>query len=205
MSPPKRASKTSKRPVLFSRRLSRLAITFGLILVIPLLIAGFTGTAAMQFENHDSFCASCHSEPESKYFQREASAPVDLASFHTTKTTRCIDCHSNQGLPGRAVALTLGAKDLFAFITKHYSQPAPLTRKIADGNCLKCHADVSQNQDFNNHFHVFLSKWQSADPNAAGCVDCHQSHLTNGDASIGFLNQDTTTQVCQRCHSFAGG
>ena len=198
------SKKYSKKSKTTARKVPHLLMISGVVLLALLLIAVLTGATAMQFENRDSFCASCHSEPETQYFQREASNPVDLASFHATKATRCIDCHSDQGLPGRVTALSLGAKDLFAFVSNHYTQPAPLTRKIADGNCLKCHADISQKQDFSNHFHIFLPKWQSLDPNAASCVDCHQAHVTNGDASIGFLNQDTTSQVCQRCHAFAG-
>ena len=159
----------------------------------------------MQFENHDSFCASCHSEPETTYFGRESAAPIDLASFHSAKQVNCIDCHSGQGLvPGRVSSLMLGAKDLLAWWSGHSTQPAPQTRPIDDANCLKCHADVSQRREFNNHFHVFLARWQSMDKNAATCVSCHQSHTTDGEQTIGFLNRVTTTHACQSCHNFSG-
>jgi predicted CXXCH cytochrome family protein len=176
------------------------------IIAIALFVFGsgaiFTGT---QFENHDSFCSSCHSQPETKYFQRESDkTPVDLATFHATKNVRCIDCHSGKGVVGRMSAIALGTRDLLAFLSRNFKQPAPLTRPIGDANCYKCHADIGQRQNFNNHFHVFLPQWQAKDPNAAGCVDCHQSHTTNGQASLAFLNQSDTTQVCQRCHNFAG-
>ena len=175
------------------------------LLIFPLALGGIVGFSAMQFENHDSDCAACHTQPESVYFQREdSSSPTDLASFHAEKSTRCIDCHSSNGSFGRATAMMLGAKDLMAFISKNYPQPAPLTRAISDGNCLKCHGDIAQKQDFNNHFHIFLAKWQSLDPNAAKCVDCHQSHSTNGDTSIAFLNREHTGTVCESCHNFAG-
>ena len=97
----------------------------------------------------------------------------------------------------------LGARDLAAYVIGNYKQPAPQTRPIDDINCLKCHADVIQRQDFNNHFHVFLARWQAADPAAKTCVSCHQGHVTNGEANIAFLNRVTTTQVCQTCHNFA--
>lgn len=176
------------------------------IIAIALFVFGsgaiFTGT---QFENHDSFCSSCHTQPETKYYQRESdTTPVDLASFHATKNVRCIDCHSGKGVIGRMSAIALGGRDLLAFLSRNYKQPAPLTRPISDADCYKCHADIGQRQNFNNHFHVFLPQWQAKDPNAAGCVDCHQSHTTNGQASLAFLNQSDTTQVCQRCHNFAG-
>ena len=175
-----------------------------LILIAPFVVAGVVGTGAMQFENRNSFCASCHTEPESVYYQRETAAPADLASFHAGKNTRCIDCHSGKGYPGRAAALILGARDLFAFVSKHYAQPAPLTQPISDSHCLKCHSDLAAKRDFNNHFHVFLSQWQAQDPNAACCVDCHESHITTGDVSIAFLNQGDARQVCDKCHAFAG-
>jgi len=176
-----------------------IAVAVGLVL----LVGG--GVGAAQFENRDSFCASCHSEPESAYVDRSVAAqPVDLASFHTTKGTRCIDCHSGPGLAGRASALTLGARDLTRYLTGHYAQPAPLTRPIPDSHCIKCHGDIADDQAFDNHFHVFLSQWQSLSPDAATCVDCHAAHTTDGSADIMYLNQDRATTVCQACHAFAG-
>ncbi|HLO13366.1 MAG TPA: hypothetical protein VK206_00960, partial [Anaerolineales bacterium] len=53
------------------------AIIAGLILfglIIPM--------TAMQFENHNGFCASCHTEGEQTFYNRSiAGAPVDLASI----------------------------------------------------------------------------------------------------------------------------
>jgi len=178
-------------------------------LVIPfavVILAVGSGFTAMQFENHDDFCASCHSEPESSYVQRESATPTDLASFHKTKDVRCIDCHSGPGLvPGRMNSLMLGTKDLIAWTLGHATQPAVHTRPIEDANCLKCHADVTTQRDFNNHFHVFLSRWQARDPNAATCVSCHQSHHTDGEEQLKFLNRDATVQVCQACHAVLRG
>lgn len=200
------AGPPGRKPVAHSRHHRepfKLPLVFwGALAVVALL--GLVGLGAAQFENRDPFCASCHTQPEAAYYQREAAPAVDLASFHTAKQTRCIDCHSGSGVTGRASALALGARDLLAFASGHFSQPAPQTRPIGDSNCLKCHANLAANQDFNNHFHVFLTRWQALDPHAAGCVDCHQAHQINGDATIGFLNQQVTQQVCQRCHNFAG-
>jgi predicted CXXCH cytochrome family protein len=192
------AAKTASKRL----RLPKPIIFLGALILLG-LGGGFT---AMQFENQDSFCASCHSEPETTYFQREAAAPVDLASFHTTKDVRCIDCHSGQGLvPGRIQSLTLGATDLASWIGGHAPQPAPLKQPIDDSHCLKCHADVTQRNDFNNHFHVFLPRWQALDKNAASCVSCHQGHNTDVEQPLGFLNRVTTTNVCQTCHNTFGG
>jgi predicted CXXCH cytochrome family protein len=192
-----RRSTPSRRPLYLNK--------LGIIAIAVLLFGSAAILTGTQFENHDSFCSSCHTQPESTFFQRESNqAPTDLASFHATKKVRCIDCHSGKGTVGRLDAIALGARDLLTFLSRAYKQPAPLTQHIGDTNCYKCHADIGHRQDFNNHFHVFLPQWQARDPNAAGCVDCHQSHTTNGQASLAFLNQSDTTQVCQRCHNFAG-
>jgi hypothetical protein len=170
---------------------------FGLI--VPL--------SAMQFENHDSFCASCHTEGELTFFNRSlAPAPADLASFHAVKkAARCIDCHTGPGLLGRYGGLMAGSTDLISYFSGHYPQPAALEEPMGDGNCTKCHADVLTKQDFNNHFHAFLPRWQALDPvHAAHCADCHASHDTTNDAGSVYLNQDATVKVCQKCHAFAG-
>ena len=165
--------------------------------------AMLTGT---QLENHNSFCASCHTEGEQTFFnQSQAVAAVDLASFHEIKgSSRCIDCHTGQGVMGRFWGLIAGASDLVSFASGHYPQPAVQDVPIPDENCLKCHATIAEKQDMNNHFHVFLSKWQQSDPKAALCVSCHNGHNTTGDAKIVFLNGQDTTIICQKCHAVSG-
>jgi predicted CXXCH cytochrome family protein len=177
----------------------------GMVVLVGLVLAIGSGVEAAHLENRDSFCASCHSEPESTYVGRSiAAGPVDLASFHTTKGVRCIDCHSGRGLGGRVSALTLGARDLTHYLTGHYTQPAPQTRPVTDVQCTKCHEDVFDARGFDNHFHELLPKWQELTPNAATCVSCHESHTTDGAADIAYLNQVRATDVCSACHAFAG-
>ena len=178
------------------------AVIVGLILfgmVIP-----FT---AMQFENHNAFCASCHTQGEQTFYDRSlASAPMDLASIHDIKgQARCIDCHTGPGIFGRYGGLMAGSTDLISFFSGHYPQPAALEEPYPDANCLKCHAAITQKQDFNNHFHVFLPRWQAVDKNAATCVSCHLSHDKSGDVAISFLNKETTVAICQKCHSAIRG
>lgn len=176
---------------------------FAFLIISGLGTAGYFTMA--HTEERDSFCASCHSQPETTYFERsQAVTATDLASFHRAKSTRCIDCHSGPSVIGRISAMGLGATDLFAFITGTAQQPAPLKVPITDGNCLKCHADTAQTRDFNRHFHAFLSKWQAIDKSAATCVDCHSAHTTDGLANITFLQEQRTIAVCQRCHQAAG-
>jgi predicted CXXCH cytochrome family protein len=201
---PSRSRRSSGKTARSNRRVQVLigAAVAGLVvfgLIIPM--------TAMQFENHDAFCASCHTEGETTFYHRGLStSSVDLASFHAIKAaTRCIDCHTGPGIIGRYVGLTYGASDLVSYFSGHYPQPATQDTPFRDGNCTKCHANVLTNGDFNNHFHAFLPKWQALDPsNAAHCIDCHISHDTTNDAGAAFLIQQPTEQVCQKCHAFAG-
>lgn len=181
---------------------------------VGILFVGGLGSMAVgaTLEENDSFCASCHTQPETTYYQRslqvkssDMAAAGDLAAAHVTKAVRCIDCHSGPGVTGRLGAFFVGGGDLLHWVTHTAIQPAPLLYPISDGNCLKCHAATEATQDFNRHFHAFLPRWQAIDPNAARCVDCHSAHTTDGDPSIGFLNQARTTAVCTRCHSTLGG
>jgi predicted CXXCH cytochrome family protein len=188
-----------KKPT--SRPFPLLALAAPAAVILVLIIGSFGFAASM--EENDSFCASCHTQPESTFYQRnQSTTPADLASFHHTKETKCIDCHSGNGLPGRAGAILLGSRNALAYFTHTAHQPAPLTVAISDANCVKCHAAVMAGQPaMNNHFHLFLVRWQAVDPSAAGCVGCHASHSTDGDAQIGYLNEQQTQQVCDRCHS----
>jgi Doubled CXXCH motif (Paired_CXXCH_1) len=183
------------------RRIPLIPVIGGLILLGVLLAAGGFAFAASQ-EQHDAFCASCHSQPESTYYQRSLAAqPVDLASVHTPKNVTCINCHSGVGVIGRMTAELIGARNATFWYTGRATQPAPLMFPIGDANCLKCHQDVTGSRSQNNHFHYFLARWQSVDPQAGHCVTCHGGHTTDGTVDILFLNQATTEAICQSCHN----
>lgn len=208
-----------------SRRFTFLTLVLVLVPVGLLFTVGGFAFAATQ-ESRDSFCGSCHSQPESTYVERiTAGQPVDLATYHTGQQTRCIDCHSGQGISGRISAEMMGARNAFKWVSGTAQQPAPLLIPISDDHCLKCHADISS-RDYQNktnmtlpgefrqeeggeeggsgHWHVFLPRWQEIDKSAASCVDCHRAHHTGGAASSGFLDPQTTAQVCDDCHRKAG-
>jgi len=199
----KKSGKAKKSSWLTDRRIQLLG---GGIIVGLLLVGLVIPLTAMQFENHNSFCASCHTQDEDKFYQQSLVAPVDLASFHESKgASRCIDCHTGPGIIGRYGGLMAGATDLISYFSGHYPQPAALEEPYPDANCLKCHGDIARKQDFNNHFHVFLSRWQALDRNAATCVSCHVSHDSTGDVKIGYLNEKETVVFCDKCHSSGFG
>jgi predicted CXXCH cytochrome family protein len=189
------------------RRDLRWLIVVGALVAVGIILASGGLVTAIKLENHNAFCASCHTEPESQYYQRSLAAPVDLASAHNAKNVPCIQCHSGPGTTGRVEAIaSVAAPDTFAFYSGHYRKPATVTVPLGDEHCLKCHAEVTTRQDFNNHFHAFLPRWQAQAPkDAATCVECHQGHNTNGRADIAYLEEATTVAVCQRCHSTLRG
>jgi nitrate/TMAO reductase-like tetraheme cytochrome c subunit len=190
------------------------------IAVLGLFLAAGGFIFAASNETHDPFCASCHTQPESTFFQRSTDAQaVDLASYHTTQKTRCIDCHSEPGIIGRMQAELLGAHNALAWYTNTAVQPAKQTVPIRDANCLKCHQEVTQ-QGYTpklpvtiggggregggeagpNHWHVNLARWQAAVPDAGTCTSCHPGHATDSTAQTGFQNTLTTRTVCSACH-----
>jgi nitrate/TMAO reductase-like tetraheme cytochrome c subunit len=188
-----------------------LAVLLMVIIVIAVPVGGFAYAA--QQEQHDAFCSSCHTQPESTFYNRSIAAqPVDLASAHRVKNTNCIDCHSGVGLPGRLSAEVLGAQNAFKFYTKTAIQPAVLTVPIYDVNCLKCHQQVTsqgggqggtriRGEGKPNHYHEFLPRWQAADPNAGGCTSCHNGHLIETGGQFKYQNNAQTQAVCEACHA----
>jgi predicted CXXCH cytochrome family protein len=197
-------------------------LVLGSLIVVGILAAAGGLAFAASQESHDAFCASCHTQPESTFYQRSiAGLAVDLGSFHTTQNTRCIDCHSGQGITGRIAAELQGAHNALLWYTGKAVQPAVLTSPISDGNCLKCHQPVTQQgyvpqaqitlpgvsgggreggEGHLGHWHQFLARWQAASTNAGSCVSCHQGHATTGTAQSGFMTVQNVQQVCNACH-----
>jgi len=200
---PKKPRRRAKKEFWSNRRVQ---VTAGGLIAAFIVFGLLIPLSAMQFENHDSFCASCHTEGELTFYNRSlVAAPTDLASFHAAKkAARCVDCHTGPGILGRYGGLMAGSTDLISYFSGHYPQPAALEGPMPDGNCTKCHADVLTKSGFNNHFHAFLPQWQALDPTAAHCADCHASHDTTNDAGSVFLDQNKTVNICQKCHAFAG-
>lgn len=193
-------------------------LAVGLVVVVLLTAGGFA-VAATQ-ESHDSFCGSCHSMPEVTFVDRSTAAqPVDLASFHTTKNTACIDCHSGQGIFGRVQAELIGARNAVLWYSGTARQPAVLTFPIGDQSCLKCHQQVTQRgfspteqitvpgaggrgggEGGNNHWHEQLAKWQATSPTAGTCTSCHSGHAAGATAQSGFMDAQNVTTACDACH-----
>ncbi len=198
-----------------------LTILIGIAVLGVIAAAGGFIYAANQ-EQHDSFCISCHTQPESTFYQRAHEIrPVDLASYHFDTQVNCIDCHSGSGLTGRLSAELLGARNAFRWYTGIAAQPAILRHPITDQTCLKCHPDVTQlgfsprkqfripgvattverdGDGHSGHWHQLLVKWQAADPYAGHCTSCHNGHGADAAWQAGFMNSQNVQAVCDACH-----
>ncbi len=181
---------------------ARWIVLAAMVAAVALLTLGVGSTAyAINQENHDDFCASCHTQPETRYYEQERAAnAATLAAFHSQKSTRCIDCHSGGGPFGRLEGLAQGAQDLVAFYSGRYHNPAISENKLGDDSCTKCHSDTTSTGSFDRHFHIWLPRWQAVDPKAAGCVDCHTAHPTAGSETL-YMSEQPVEAVCQACHA----
>ena len=174
----------------------------GSVVVLLLVVGGFAYAAHM--EQEDSFCGSCHTQPETTFLQRATAAqPVDMASYHMMlKGKDCIDCHAGAGLGGHLAAELQGALNAFHWYTGTAIQPAVLITPISDATCLSCHQAVTGERSLNNHFHGDMTKWQAADPNAGSCVSCHSGHSTASTLPASYSTDQIQDQaVCDACHS----
>ena len=185
--------------------------------VVLLAVGMFVGM--MKLEETDTFCGSCHTQPETTYLERmtkavETASVVDSASSHQSRhgasatSIHCIDCHSGEGLGGRVTAIFEGAGNAVRYVTRTMVQPGKLRAAMPDENCIKCHAEVVQAESYkgkNNHYHYFLERWRAAAPDAAAkCAECHFGHNDTGDPTVQYLVVAKTEAVCTRCHNTLG-
>lgn len=206
------------------KRWSKRRIACGLVIFgVGLVMLSFATIAgAIHLENQDSFCASCHTEPETTYYQRtQSDAPTDLASAHAfyENTVRCIDCHSGNGTQGRIAALQQGASDLFAYIIGDYHDPAQTENPLGDEPCLKCHTIPSRDNPIDreddpkliystSHYHwvEYTDVWLETEPNPMGtCGMCHPAHTDNTIAALGFRYMPAVNAACDNCHIALAG
>jgi predicted CXXCH cytochrome family protein len=181
-----------------------------IVVVISTAILAISGIGvALGLENQDAFCASCHTEPESKYYgQSTQSNATTLAAYHAQKQTACIDCHSGGGTLGRAVGLRQGAHDLMLYLSGNYHRPAITTNPLGDDSCTKCHDRTLTTNHIGasrtSHYHTYLLQWQAVDPQAAKCATCHTAHVPNL-ASLMFMSQGKVSKLCDDCHTALSG
>jgi hypothetical protein len=182
------------------------------MLLVPALVVG----SATALENHDGFCAACHTQPEQEYLERSRSAATDLASAHAGAEVRCIDCHSGQGIFGRTASLRQGASDLVAYLSGNGMQPAVTTNPFGDPGCVKCHAQPSGVAELSapvehissSHYHYreYTREWLVRQPDPAGsCSACHVGHSLAALSGQGYSITAATQVACEACHAALSG
>lgn len=175
----------------------------GIFLGLAALV-GSVGFVSYQ-EQDDTFCASCHTQPETQFYQRallavaQQNAP-DLASFHhRKKDIRCIDCHVGEGALGRAAVVSIAAWDAFKYYTRLARQPAVVVIPVQNEACTKCHLDDIRKPGFENHEHnkYFDPK---ENPPVIACTHCHVTHRP-GDEKQAYQFRDAILPRCEYCHA----
>jgi hypothetical protein len=190
------------RRILRRWRLIAVAALVGIVVLV-----GGVGFVSYQ-EQDDHFCISCHTQPETEFFNRDMAADAtqsaeDLASFHhRTKGIRCIDCHIGEGFVGRASVVSIAAWDAFKHYTGLQHQPATIVVPLQNEACSKCHATDLRAPGFPNHYHneYFNPKLS---PPAIACTECHASHRV-GDERTAFQFRDDILPRCEYCHQQTG-
>ncbi len=176
--------------------------------VVGFALAASLYTVGIRLESNDSFCASCHVEPEVAYFNQSlrSAQPVTLAALHAGKNTRCIDCHSRKWLPGRLWAQWGGLQNLLAYRSGNYRSPSVTTRPVGDGGCSKCHSDVTWVSERPGHYHSpwLRQRWRLAGGPMNTCEVCHPSHMVITNESGRFMDLDRIETQCDACHEATG-
>lgn len=165
-------------------------------------------TVGLQLESNDAFCTSCHTEPETTYFQDslEPHKADALAAFHAGENTLCIDCHSRKWISGRLWAQWGGLQNLNSYLSGSYRSPSETTRPVGDSGCSKCHLDLKWVSERPGHYHspLLRSRWQSAGGPTNTCEACHPSHQSVSSLAERFMEADRTEESCAACHDAIG-
>nr|MBI2904584.1 hypothetical protein [Chloroflexota bacterium] len=185
-----------------------------------LLAVGFGAAflvSASAAEEHDAFCASCHTAPEQTYVDRARQATggsqpyPDLASAHYGLSAvgggfRCIACHRGDSTtPNRLATLTLGARDAFIFVTGRADPAIEKARanapELLNAACVQCHARALLVAGFEDHFHNKLpaayALWKAGGELTLPASD---SSASTSPANSGTLTLYSTSVVCTDCH-----
>ena len=179
-----------------------------LLAMAGIVLAAGAYTIGTQLESNDSFCASCHVEPESTYYQASLrpNESDTLAVFHAGEETRCIDCHSRRWIPGRVWAQLGGLQNFLAFRVGKYTDPAVTTRPVGDGGCSKCHSDLTWVIERPGHYHSpgLRRSWRAAGGPVNTCEACHPSHEVVAPGSDRFMDVEQIETQCDACHDLTG-
>jgi hypothetical protein len=189
-----------------------IAVLLGMIVLGGL---GFVTTSAL--EEHDVFCTSCHTIPETTYYNRAYIAldhrtdPIpDLATQHYVSSDgepfKCISCHRGDGSLGNRISTTLLAgRDSVTYLLGREDPTIEKTHIneawLPNNACVSCHtATLLTLAGINNHFHTHLPQAAEALRNG-GKLSVVSENTGNRDALLSQgLETVESPLVCTSCH-----
>jgi hypothetical protein len=207
------------------RKRRRWPLLIGVAFVLLILFSGAGFATATALENQDSFCISCHTVPETTYYNRayvaldnpsNASTVTDLvtAHYHLSQSNgkaafACIECHrGNAGIVDRVAAIALGAKDTAVWVLSAGGDPTiekpadPNGIWLTDAACISCHTDTLLNvTGFNNHYHTRLPETgQLVASGAQFVVSSDNSGLNQQRVLDNWAKPVDVSLNCSSCH-----
>lgn len=156
----------------FRKFLFSIFFLFGIVIIVSTTFAEFV-------ESNDSFCASCHVQPEKQYYLNSLQMiPRDLASFHAKKDINCIDCHSKPWITGRLISQFHGFKNFLTYKSGDFQKFNKTTNPVGSQACTKCHSDLFWSTDRSGHHHSppMQAEWEQKGGPQNTCESCHDSH-----------------------------
>ena len=199
-----------------NRRHRRWPLIIGGLFAFLIMFSGAGFATATVLEDQDTFCISCHTVPETTYYNRAyisldhpLQTVTDLATahYHLSQTGNktpfaCIDCHrGDQTLPARVAAIAVGAKDTLVYVagrenTRIETVPSPTeTDWLSNSACISCHAAtlLDTSYGFTNHFHTKL-------PQAAALRTSNGAAAPTGRQNQWAQPVNNVNLQCTSCH-----
>jgi predicted CXXCH cytochrome family protein len=208
------------------RKWSKRSIVIALLGVVVVLgLGGAIGGTIL--EERDDFCITCHTKPESTYYDRTRQAlkdataaadlqnlikqrvAIDLAGQHyiVTGTMSCIACHGGtRNVGDRIESLALGAKDSVVYFLGRADQTIEKATTgdpaLIDRACVACHIAQLVTITFDNHFHVKLPQtWNLLQSGVQPIVPADTPNaLTNARTKPELLETSLTCLSCHQAH-----
>jgi nitrate/TMAO reductase-like tetraheme cytochrome c subunit len=193
-------------------------ILAGIVFVIVLGIGGFLTASAL--EEQDSFCISCHTVPETTYYNRAyfaldnpsvtvtdlATAHYHLAQQNNTAAFACISCHRGDASLGHRIStLALAGRDTLIYVL---GKEDPTIEKshtkegwLPNAACLSCHAEtLLVLEGIDNHFHTHLPQAATALANGGTLSVPDRLQAQKQTLLSAGLETVNTPLVCSDCH-----
>lgn len=208
-----------QRPAQPKRRRWPAILAIGFVAVI--IMGGLSFVVASTLEDHDTFCTTCHTAPETTYFNRAylsldnpKNMPLDLASWHYLNAQSkqltpfsCITCHRGDAqLPDRLQTLALGGRDTVIFVLGRDNPAIEKTHTsegwLSNASCVSCHTDTLLTlKGLDSHFHNRLPQAATALANGGALKVGASVPKENGDLMLQAGLQTVQVSIlCSDCH-----